>query len=313
MGIEGERNAGHGGSAMMGTMRVFVTGAAGQLGRALGSTRPDDVEFVGLSSADLDITDPAAVADLRWAGGRLDPSDVIVNCAAYTRVDDAQTDEAVAAVVNADGPAHLAAVTAASGARLVHLSTDYVFDGPAAPRPADRTAPYEPDDTGGEPPSVYGRTKLAGERRVRAADPMATIVRTAWVYTGGPDDNDFVATMRRLAAQREKLTVVDDQTGSPTYAIDLARGLWELIAADAGRGTVLHATNAGWTTWCGLAQAVFTADGLDADRVAPCTTADFPRPAPRPAYSVLSPLSWADAGLSPLRDWRDALIDALVR
>lgn len=280
---------------MMRTMRVFVTGAAGQLGRALGSTRPVDVEFVPLSSADLDITDLAAVADLGWADGHLDTSDVIVNCAAYTRVDDAQTDEAVAAAVNADGPAHLAA-TSRAGARLVHLSTDYVFDGPAAPRPADRTAPYEPDDTGGEPPSVYGRTKLAGERRVRAADPTATIVRTAWVYTGGPDDTDFVATMRRLAAQRDKLTVVDDQTGSPTYAFDLARGLW----FDGGRrrGSVLHATNAGWTTRGGLAKAVFTADGLDADRVSPCTTADFPRPAPRPAYSVLSSRSWAEAGLS---------------
>lgn len=298
---------------MMRTMRVFVTGATGQLGRALAATRPADAEFVGLASADLDITDPAAVAGMRWAGGRLDASDVVVNCAAYTRVDDAQTDEAAAAAVNADGPGHLAELTAGSGARLIHLSTDYVFDGAVAPRPADRATPYEPDDTAGDPPSTYGRTKLTGERRVRAADPAATIVRTAWVYTGGSEDTDFVATMRRLAREREQLTVVDDQTGSPTYAIDLARGLWELVALDAGRGRVLHATNAGQTTWCGLAKAVFVADGLDPDRVQPCTTADFPRPAPRPAYSVLSARSWTDTGLRPLRDWRDALTDALVR
>lgn len=313
MGIEGERNAEHGGSAMMRTMRVFVTGATGQLGRALAATRPADVDFVGLSSADLDITDPVAVAGLDWAGGHLDATDIVVNCAAYTRVDDAQAAEAEAAAANAAGPAHLAAVTAATGARLIHLSTDYVFDGPVAPQPPDRATPYEPDDTTGEPPSVYGATKLAGERRVRAADPSATIVRTAWVYTGGPGDADFVATMRRLATQRDRLTVVDDQTGSPTYAGDLARGLWELIVRDTGRGAVLHATNAGQTTWCGLAKAVFTADGLDAERVVACTTADFPRPAPRPAYSVLSARSWTGAGLSPLRDWRDALIDALVR
>ena len=297
---------------MMGTMRVFVTGAAGQLGRALGSTRPDDVEFVGLSSADLDITDPAAVADLRWAGGRLDPSDVIVNCAAYTRVDDAQTDEAVAAVVNADGPAHLAAVTAASGARLVHLSTDYVFDGPAAPRPADRTAPYEPDDTGGEPPSVYGRTKLAGERRVRAADPMATIVRTAWVYTGGPDDNDFVATMRRLAAQREKLTVVDDQTGSPTYAIDPRP--WAL-GADRGRRRARHCVAC---DECRMDHLVRPGAGGVHRRWArrrSCRAVHhrgFPRPAPvRRTRAVATVVG--GRRVEPLRDWRDALIDALVR
>ncbi|NNG98968.1 dTDP-4-dehydrorhamnose reductase [Gordonia araii] len=294
-------------------MRVFVTGAGGQVGRALQSTLPAEVEFIGLSSSDLDISDDAAVAAQAWAGGRMGKADVVVNCAAYTRVDDAESDESAATAVNATGPVNLATVTAATGARLVHLSTDYVFDGPAAPASPDRSTPYEPGDTAGEPPSVYGRTKLAGERGVRAADPAATIVRTAWVYTGGRDDSDFVATMRRLGAERDRLTVVDDQLGSPTYAVDLARGLWELIENNTGRGAILHATNAGETTWCGLAKAVFAATGLDPDRVSACSTADYPRPAPRPAYSVLSTRSWADAGLTPLRDWRDALSAALVR
>ncbi|MFT4200029.1 dTDP-4-dehydrorhamnose reductase [Gordonia sp. (in: high G+C Gram-positive bacteria)] len=290
-------------------MRVHVTGATGQLGSVLRATAPSTAGFVGLSSAELDVADGSAVQ--RWAAESLAPGDVIVNCAAYTRVDDAETDAAAAAAVNTDGPAHLAAASAARRARLVHLSTDYVFDGPVAPAASTRTAPYEPDDVGSEPPSVYGRTKLAGERAARAADPTATIVRTAWVYRGGA--GDFVGTMRRLAAERDRITVVDDQLGSPTYVGDLARGLWELITADAGRGAVLHATNGGQTTWCGLAKAVFEADGLDPDRVVPCTTADFPRPAPRPAYSVLSPLSWSAAGLRPLPDWRDALTRALVR
>ncbi len=308
----GERNAGRRASVMMNPMRVFVTGAAGQVARALRATRPDGVRFVGLSSSDLDIADPGAVADRAWADGALGPADVVVNCAAYTRVDDAETDALAAAAVNADGPANLAAVTAATGARLIHLSTDYVFDGPAAPAPAVRNIPYEPDDAATDPASVYGRTKLSGERRARVVDPGATVVRTAWVYTGGAGDTDFVATMRRLAHERDSLTVVDDQLGSPTYAVDLARGLWELIGRGAGRGAVLHATNAGQTTWCGLAKAVFAQDGLDPGRVVPCTTADFPRPAPRPAYSVLSSRSWTRAGLTPLRDWRDALVEALV-
>ncbi|QKT06804.1 dTDP-4-dehydrorhamnose reductase [Gordonia sp. X0973] len=294
---------------MMRGMRVFVTGGDGQLGTALRDTCPEPGALVSLTSADLDITDADRVAD--W-GASLRPDDLILNCAAYTRVDDAEANIDAATAVNAVGPANLARATAGSGARLIHLSTDYVFDGPAAPEPSGRTTPYEPTDTGGEPPSVYGRTKLAGERAVRAADPRATIIRTAWVYTGAPESNDFVATMRRLAGERERLTVVDDQRGSPTYAHDLADGLWEVIGRDAGRGAILHATNAGETTWYGLAREVFAVTGLDPDRVGACGTADFPRPAPRPAYSVLSSRSWTEAGLTPLRDWRDAVAAALV-
>ncbi|MFW0784270.1 dTDP-4-dehydrorhamnose reductase [Gordonia sp. CPCC 206044] len=293
------------------TATTYIVGAAGQLGTALQNSPHAPSQVRALTSADLDITDQASVADALAALG---PRDVVINCAAYTNVDGAQSDVDSAVAVNRDGPRHLARATAAVGARLVHVSTDYVFAGAAATsdRPG-RTVPYEPDDVSGEPETVYGASKLAGERAVSGADPRATIVRTAWVYTGGPESPDFVGTMRRLEADRDEVTVVDDQTGSPTYAPDLADALWELAAdgRDTTRGVVLHATNAGGVTWYQVARAVFDEIGADPSRVRPCTTADFPRPAPRPAFSVLSGSSWTAAGLAPLRDWRAALHDAI--
>lgn len=279
-------------------MRILVTGSAGQLGRAvLANLQSRDVAARGVGSAELDITNADQVAAVL---GEFAP-DVVVNCAAYTAVDDAETDEETARRVNADGPANLARATAASGIRLIHVSTDYVFDGSGqAPYPAD--APTAPR-------SAYGRTKLAGEEAVRGLDPAAHIVRTAWVYTG--EGTDFVATMRRLERERETVNVVDDQRGSPTYAPDLAAGLVELALSGQDRGLTLHATNAGEATWFDLARAVFAGVGADPERVRPCTSAEFPRPAPRPAYSVLSAREWAAAGLTPLRDWTIALEEAL--
>jgi len=283
------------------TPTVYIVGAGGQLGTALqgrSAQAPDSVVCRSLTSADIDIADEPSVAA---ALGDLGPDDVVVNCAAYTDVDGARR-------VNATGPAVLAAHTAAAGAWLIHVSTDYVFPG-AAPA-SDRPDGYEPDDVSGEPATVYGATKLAGERAVLDADPRATVVRTAWVYTGGPESRDFVGTMRRLEQARETVSVVDDQLGSPTYCIDLADGLWELVAAGPRAevaGAVLHATNAGRATWFDVAAAVFEEVGAERSRVLPTTTAEFPRPAPRPAYSVLSGRSWAAAGLTPLRDWRAAL------
>jgi dTDP-4-dehydrorhamnose reductase len=203
--------------------------------------------------------------------------------------------------VNEKGPANLARVCAEVGARLVHVSTDYVFPGTAS-------SPYEPGDETG-PTTVYGASKLAGESAVAEFAPDSTIVRTAWVYTGV--GNDFVATMRRLEAQRETLRVVDDQVGSPTYAADLADGLLE-VATTPGTPLVLHATNAGAVSWFGFAQAIFAEIGADPARVQPCTSAEFARPAPRPAYSVLSPDAWIEAGLTPLRGWREALHAAIA-
>ncbi|GAB4588518.1 dTDP-4-dehydrorhamnose reductase [Nocardia sp. IFM 10818] len=280
------------------TARLVVTGASGQLGRALLRLAPG---ARGYGRGDLDIVDADSVRRVLRQG------DVVLNCAAYTAVDLAESEVDAAFAGNATGPAVLASACAEAGARLIHLSTDYVFPGTS-----DR--PYEPTDPTG-PSTVYGRSKLAGEQAVLDLSPDARIVRTAWVYTGR--GADFVATMRRLERERETVSVVNDQFGSPTYAPDLAAGLLELAERllepdeQAGIPRILHATNAGQASWFDLARAVFTGLGADPARVRPCGTEDFPRPAPRPAYSVLSGRSWAAAGLAPLRDWHAALNDAL--
>lgn len=269
------------------------------MGRALAQNLAGTGAVVrGTRSDEMDITSADAVAAVF---GEFGP-DVVINAAAYTAVDDAESDEETARRVNVHGPANLARATAASGVRLIHVSTDYVFAG-------DAHSPY-PVDAPTSPRTAYGRTKLAGEIEVRTLDPSAHIVRTAWVYTG--EGADFVATMRHLERERDRVTVVDDQRGSPTYAPDLAAGLVEL-AQLTGPGRTLHATNAGEATWFELARAVFEEVGADPSRVLPCTSAQFPRPAPRPSYSVLSGAQWAAAGLAPLRDWRAALADALAR
>ncbi|WP_045822161.1 dTDP-4-dehydrorhamnose reductase [Williamsia herbipolensis] len=283
--------------------RLIVIGAGGQVGRLL-ATGP---ATVALGRAEIDIADAARVDR---ALGDLTPDDVVVNCAAHTAVDAAETDVEAARLGNEIGPANLARATARHGARLIHLSTDYVFPDAAG----DQRVPWEPGDLDPEaqPASVYGRTKLAGERAVAGIDPRATVVRTAWVYTGALGGNDFVATMRRLEAERDTVSVVDDQVGSPTYAVDLAAGLLALADRPDLTGATLHATNAGSCSWFDLARAVFAGVGADPQRVAPTTTAAFPRPAPRPSYSVLSGRSWAAAGLPPLRDWRAGLTAALA-
>ncbi|MGW5922883.1 dTDP-4-dehydrorhamnose reductase [Nocardia fluminea] len=270
---------------------LIVTGARGLLGRQILRLAP---QARGFGRAELDITDRAAV------DAALTPGAVVINCAAYTAVDAAETDVDAAFAANATGPGVLAAACAAASARLIHVSTDYVFPGTA------RT-PYEPDDPTG-PDTVYGRSKLAGEQAVLALD--AQVVRTAWVYSGV--EGDFVATMRRLEAERDTVTVVNDQLGSPTSAADLAAGLLEL-STRPGAPRVLHATNSGTATWFDLAAAVFAELGADPNRVLPCASSEFPRPAPRPAYSVLSPAVWNAAGLTPLRPWRIALTDTLSR
>jgi dTDP-4-dehydrorhamnose reductase len=286
-------------------LALLVSGGRGQLGRDLATLGARTGTVSAPGSAELDITSEtdvkAAVAELvasARSGGR---RPVLVNAAAYTAVDAAETDEDTARRVNADGPGLLARVTAEFGVPMIHVSTDYVFDG-AGQRP------YEPDDPTG-PRSAYGRTKLAGEQAVLAASDRAWVVRTAWVYGAG--GGNFVKTMAKLEGQRDRLSVVDDQRGTPTWSADLAVGLLDLAAAVTGDRAparrVLHRTGAGETTWFGLARAVFEELGADPERVQPCTTADFPRPAPRPAYSVLSDKAWLAAGLVPPVPWRDAL------
>lgn len=277
--------------------RWLVVGAGGQLGSDLVRVLADrpDVEFVALTRADLDVTDAPAVANLM---ADVSPA-VVLNAAAYTAVDAAETDEPAAYAANATAPGVLAAASAASGARLVHVSTDYVFAG-------DATQPYD-EDAPTDPRSAYGRTKLAGEKAVLAAMPGAYVVRTAWVY--GETGANFVKTMARLEKERATVSVVADQHGSPTWARDLASGVVALAGSTAPGG-IYHCTNAGETTWFGFTQAIFEELGADPARVVPTTTAEFPRPAPRPAYSVLGARRWSAAGLPDMRPWRAALAEA---
>lgn len=282
--------------------RVLVTGAGGMLGRdllAVLATR-DDLTVTAATRADLDVTDAGAVR-AAVAG-----HDVVLNTAAWTDVDGAERDEAAATAVNGDAVAHLARACAGHGARLMHVSTDYVFAG-------DADTPYA-EDAPTDPVNAYGRSKLAGERAVaRFLPETGYLVRTAWLY--GAHGRNFVTTMLGLAATREHLDVVDDQQGQPTWSYALATRLVALAdAALAGRAPAgtYHGTCTGRTTWYGLARAAFTLAGLDPDRVRPTTSDRFPRPAARPAYSVLGHDRWAEAGLPPLPDWHDALSDAFA-
>jgi dTDP-4-dehydrorhamnose reductase len=294
--------------------RLVITGAGGQLGSclsALATARGRDA--LSFTSSQWDITDPAAAERIIGNG------DVVINCAAYTDVDGAESDEAGAYAVNAAGPEHIARACARAGAGLIHVSTDYVFSGepvsgePVSGEPVSgEPRPYEPGDET-DPRGVYARSKLAGERAVLAALPDASqgiVVRTAWVYTGGTG-TDFVAVMRRLAAGDGPVDVVDDQIGSPTYVADLAAALLQ-VADDGVPGPILHAANGGEVSRFGQARAVFEECGADPARVRPVSSAQFPRPAPRPAYSALGGRQSAAAGLAPLRPWRAALVAALA-
>lgn len=270
--------------------RYLITGAAGMLGRDLQELLADEA-VTALSRHELDVADAAAVA-AAVAG-----HDVVVNAAAYTKVDDAESHEEDALRVNALGAENLAAAAASAGAVLVQVSTDYVFDGSA-------TTPYA-EDAPFAPVSAYGRTKAEGERRALAAHPEGTlIVRTAWLY--GRHGPNFAATMLRLAVERETLTVVDDQRGQPTWTRELAAQIIALVGTGARSG-VFHGTASGETSWFGFARAIFEEAGLDPERVQPTDSSSFVRPAPRPAYSVLGHDAWSGVGLAPLRDWREGL------
>ena len=274
--------------------RYLITGAHGMLGRDLQNAlaaAPGKRDVTAVSRYDLDITSAAACLDA-VAG-----HDVVLNCAAYTAVDAAETDEQAAHLVNAVGAENLAAASRAAGAVLVQYSTDYVFDGAQA-EPYDEDSPLAPV-------SAYGRTKADGERRARAAHPEGTIiVRTAWLY--GEHGPNFVRTMMRLYREHGALTVVDDQHGQPTWTLDLAEQTFRML--DAGvRSATLHGTSSGATTWCGFARAIVENLGGDPKFVAPVSSAEYPRPAPRPSNSVLSHDGWKRVGVAAMRPWREAL------
>ncbi|MFI6921706.1 dTDP-4-dehydrorhamnose reductase [Nonomuraea spiralis] len=267
-------------------MRWLITGGGGMLAadvlvRATLTGEP----VLALTRSELDLSDGRAVRDFVSA---YRPG-VVINCAAWTAVDDAETYEDEALAINGHAVGVLAESCALAGARLVHVSTDYVFDGTAP-------GPY-PEDAPTAPVNAYGRTKLAGE--LAALKHGHHVVRSAWLY--GASGPNFVRTMIRLAAERETVDVVDDQRGQPTWTADLADYLVRLARSELPPG-VYHGTSSGETTWCGLAKEIFTLLGLDPARVRPVSSAGFPRPARRPANSVL-----AHTKGEPIRDWRQAL------
>lgn len=287
--------------------RWLVTGAAGLLGSALvAELRRVGQHVVAATRAELDICDPTAVA----AAVRDNDPEVVVNAAAWTDVDGAEDAQEPALAVNGHGPEILARACASAARRpwLVQVSTDYVFDGLA-------TSPYDEDAATG-PRSVYGRTKLVGEHAVAELLPdRGLVVRTAWLY--GPTGPSCVKTMlraERAGRPAGTVEVVDDQHGQPTCSLDLAVAIRRLGAAacagEVAAGTY-HATSRGRTTWYGLAREVFRLAGADPERVRRTSSAAFPRPAPRPAWSVLGHRRWDAAGLDPLPQWQEALARAL--
>lgn len=285
--------------------RVVVTGARGQLGVELLQRVPTGIEAIGLDRASLDIGNGAAVlASIR----EIKPA-AIINAGAYTAVDRAEGEPDAAHRANADGPRHLAAAAAAVGARLLHVSTDFVFDG-------RKSSPYLPNDAAA-PLGVYGASKLAGEQAVRSTSGVdALIVRTGWVYSA--HGQNFVRTMLRVMRERPEVRVVADQIGTPTSTATLADTLWALLGRDAPVGTY-HCSDAGAASWYDLACAVRELaqqrSGETLAPVLPIATADYPTPARRPAYSVLDKTTtWAITGPAP--HWREPLraaVDALLR
>ncbi len=272
-------------------MKVVVTGAAGQLGQdVLLELERKNHEAIGIDRDQVDITDEGAVkafiSDVK--------PDAILHCAAYTNVDAAEENEDIACKINADGTEHLAKAAKAAGAKMLYISTDYVFDGTA-------NEPYEVEHPT-KPIGAYGRTKLAGEELLQKTMDEYFIVRTAWVF--GIHGHNFVKTMLRLGEERGEVGVVHDQIGSPTYTVDLARLMVELMETD--QYGIYHATNSGVCSWYEFAVEIFKQAGLNV-KVNPLTTDQFPRPAARPKYSVLSKKKLEEKGLTPLRDWKEAL------
>lgn len=278
-------------------MTILIAGANGMLGRDLQAVLAGTSHTVtALGRDQLDITDLDAV-QAASAG-----HDVIINAAAYTKVDDAESDEDTAYAINATGAGNLATAAAENGALLVQVSTDYVFDG-SATTPYSETEPVHPV-------SAYGRTKAEGERLAMENNPGRThIVRTAWIY--GENGSNFVKTMLRLGRERDTVSVVTDQVGQPTWTVDLARRIVELIEADAPAG-IYHGTNSGEASWFDFTREIFRLSGLNPDSVLPTDSATFVRPAPRPAFSVLGHDAWGRAGFSPMRPWKESLAEAIA-
>jgi dTDP-4-dehydrorhamnose reductase len=275
-------------------MKALLTGVGGQAGHELSRTAPDGIELLGLDRNRLDIGDGAAVARTLQA----ETPALIINCAAYTAVDKAESEREQAFAVNCTGAANLAAAASAIGARLLHISTDFVFDGAKSSpyRPADRTAPL----------SVYGASKLAGEQAVLERCPGALIIRTGWLYSA--HGNNFVKTILRLLGEREQLAIIADQVGTPTWGGSLAEAIWAAVARPELRG-IYHWSDAGVASWYDFAQAI-QEEGLQLGLLSrtipikPIATSEYPTPARRPPYSVLDKSeAWRDLAI-PGQHWR---------
>jgi dTDP-4-dehydrorhamnose reductase len=280
-------------------MRVLVTGSGGMLGFALRESLPPGSTLLEADLPDVDVTDPASVA----RAVRVGQPDAVLNAAAYTDVDGCESHEAEALSVNGPGAGHVAEACAAAGIPLLHVSTDYVFDG-RIPAPGEYA---EDDETG--PLSAYGRTKLAGERAVAASGADAWIVRTQWLY--GLHGRNFVETMLRLAAERDRLAVVDDQVGSPTCTHDLAPVLWRILERRPPFG-VYHASSSGSCSWHDFAAEIFRQAAVTVE-LARMRSADLDRPAPRPARSVLDNARLRAALGAGLGPWQQGLARYLAR
>jgi dTDP-4-dehydrorhamnose reductase len=282
-------------------VKLLIVGREGQVARALARTaNAQGVEAIAIGRPELDLERMQTIAPLIAAAG----ADVVINAAAYTAVDQAESEPALAFAVNAAGAEAVARGAAQAGAAIVHLSTDYVFSG-------DKPAPYvEGDRTG--PTSVYGASKLEGEQRVRAANPGAVIVRTAWVYDAA--GRNFVRTMLRLARSREAISVVEDQWGCPTYADDLAGALVAIARRGANRSGIYHCAGAGQTNWSAFAQEIFRLSrerGGPSAKVIPIPSRDYAMPAPRPANSRLDCSRIAADYDVKMRAWAEALSDCI--
>jgi len=280
-------------------MKWLITGASGQLGLVLQEELMQrGIDFVGANSSELDITKPLSVNQIV---DLIKPS-VIINTAAWTDVDGAESNESSAYSVNSLGPQNLAIAAGKAGARLVQISTDYVFSG-EAPSPLSENAPHNPQ-------SVYGSTKSKGENFVLTTFPSNSyVIRTAWLYS--PKGKNFAKTIANLALINQgKVRVINDQIGQPTFAGDLAKQIVELVLSDAQAG-IYHGTNSGQATWFEFAQAIFSIAGADVSRLIPVPSLEFPSPAKRPAYSVLGHDAWAGTSVPEMRNWKIALEEAM--
>jgi len=277
-------------------MRVLITGVEGQLGydvkRAL-DIENYDIHAFGRTS--LDVTNEN---DVNQMVNEIFP-EVIIHCAAYTNVDEAESNEDRAFHINAQGTKYLAKAAEAIGSKIVYISTDYVFDGTA-------TEPYQASDKK-SPLGVYGKSKSLGEDYIKQYASKYFIIRTAWVY--GSNGNNFVKTMLKLAKSHKELKVVNDQKGSPTYTYDLAKLISGIIKTE--NYGIYHGTNSGECTWYEFAKTIFSIKGIHID-VNPCSTEEFPRPAPRPRFSVLGHQSLVENDFASLRHWKTALQDYLL-